>query len=93
MSGQTAGTAMSASRWGLTNGGGFDTWERGGEVTVVLEEGVPASWAGALGARGHRGPSAPKGGGFGHAQVIRVVGDRLEGASDPRALPGSALGC
>ena len=92
VSGESAGAAMDASRWALTNGGGFDTWDRGGEVTVLLEEGVPASWAAALEAKGHTVAAAPKGSGFGHAQLIRVVGDRLEGASDPRALPGSALG-
>lgn len=92
VSGESAGAAMDASRWGLTNGGGFDTWDRRGEVTVMLEEGVPASWAAELAARGHRVTTAPKGSAFGHAQLIRVVGDQLEGASDPRALPGSALG-
>jgi gamma-glutamyltranspeptidase/glutathione hydrolase len=92
VSGESAGAAMDASRWALTNGGGFDTWDRGGEVTVLLEEGVPDSWAPALAAKGHTTSSMPKGSAFGHAQLIRVVGDRLEGASDPRALPGSALG-
>ena len=92
VSGEAAGSAMDASRWGLTNGGGFDTWDRRGQVKVVLEEGVPSSWAADLTAKGHDVSMQPKGSGFGHAQLIRVQGDRLEGASDPRALPGSAMG-
>jgi gamma-glutamyltranspeptidase/glutathione hydrolase len=92
VSGQSAGAAMDASRWALTNGGGFDTWDRGGEVMVLPEAGVPDTWADALTAKGHTVASVERGGAFGHAQVIRVTGDRLEGASDPRALPGSALG-
>jgi gamma-glutamyltranspeptidase/glutathione hydrolase len=92
VSGESAGAAMDASRWALTNGGGFDTWDRRGEVMVLLEEGAPAEWTGALEAKGHTVAAAPRGSAFGHAQLIRVVGARLEGASDPRALPGSALG-
>lgn len=90
--GESAGAAVNAARWGLTNGGGFDTWDRRGQVRVALEEGVPAGWAAELERRGHEVVRQPWGSGFGHAQVIRVAGDRLEGASDPRALPGSALG-
>lgn len=92
VSGESVGAAMSASRWGLTNGGGFDTWDRRGAVRVLLEEGVPEGWAAELTTRGHDVASYPWGSAFGHAQVIRVQGQQLEGASDPRALPGSALG-
>ncbi|MCW2544587.1 MAG: gamma-glutamyltranspeptidase [Frankiales bacterium] len=92
VSGESAGAAMAAPRWGLSNGGGFDTWDQHGEVMVLLEQGAPASWEPDLSARGHRVETVTAGHGFGHAQLIRVVGDRLEGASDPRALPGSALG-
>jgi len=92
--GQSAGTAMAAARWALasSSGGGFDTWADRGRVQVLLEDGVPSSWAADLADRGHDVQSAPAGGGFGHAQVIRVRGDVLEGASDPRAGTGAAAG-
>ena len=89
-SGQDAGTAVAAPRWALEAGGGFDTWQARGVVQVALEDGVPDAWAEGLTERGHQVVHRPHGSSFGHAHVIRVVGDTLEGASDPRAISGAA---
>ncbi len=94
--GESAGDAVAAPRWALSNRldpGGFTTWAKGGELEVELEQGVPEGWPEALAARGHRvGPLQPMSHGFGHAHVIALTGDNLEGASDPRALGGAAAG-
>jgi len=92
--GQSAGEAMSAPRWVLSSstGGGFDTWRNRGQVQVDLEPGSPPAWAAALAARGHL-VTTGRAGNVGHAQLIRVVRDMLEGASDARALSGAAIGC
>lgn len=92
--GQSVGAAMDAPRWGLSNpsGGGFATWNRHGQVQVDLEVGHPAAWASGLTERGHSVVPAPAGFNFGHAHVIRVNGDVLEGASDGRAISGAAVG-
>ena len=93
-SGQSAGTAVGAARWALasSSGGGFDTWTEEGRVQVLLEDGVPPSWPRELSALGHAVQPRPAGGGFGHAHVIRVRDDVLEGATDPRAGSGAAAG-
>jgi gamma-glutamyltranspeptidase/glutathione hydrolase len=89
---ESLGDAVAASRWALASvdgGGGFDTWRAGGHVQVQLEPGAPEAWATGLRDRGH--DVAPShGGNYGHAHAIRVDGDHLEGASDPRALSGEA---
>ena len=92
-----AATAVAAGRWTLGDphgASGFTTWDARGDVTVQLEQWAPASWDG-LAALGHRVSrrSSADAGAFGHAHVIRTVGDALEGAADPRALGGSAGGC
>lgn len=95
LTGESAGDAVAAGRWVLSNArnpAGFWTWERGGELEVLLEESTPPAWAPGLAARGHRVSRRPVGHGFGHAHVIVSHGDHLEGASDPRALAGSAAG-
>ena len=93
-SGQGPGTALAASRWTLASRGGhaFSTWDDRGAVDVLLEDGVPAPWATGLGTRGHSVVAKPYGVGFGHAHVISVCGDVLDGASDGRAVVGSAVG-
>jgi gamma-glutamyltranspeptidase/glutathione hydrolase len=91
-SGQDAGTTVGAARWALESGGGFDTWRAGGAVQVALEDGTPEEWVTGLESRDHQVVRRPHGSGFGHAHVIRVVGDLLEGASDPRAISGAATG-
>jgi gamma-glutamyltranspeptidase/glutathione hydrolase len=85
------GDAIAAPRWALANtgGGGFDTWRARGRVQVQLEPGAPDEWATGLRDRGHD-VAASLGGNYGHAHAIRVDGDHLEGASDPRALSGEA---
>lgn len=92
--GQDAGTAVAAPRWALEGhgGGGFDTWDEGGRVRVALEDDAPEAWADGLRSRGHQVVVRPHGQGFGHAHLIRVVGEVLEAGSDPRALTGSATG-
>ena len=88
---ESIGDAVAAPRWALASaaGGGFDTWAAGGEVQVQLEPGAPDNWATSLRERGHD-VSPAHGGNYGHAHAIRVDGDHLEGASDPRALSGEA---
>lgn len=95
LSGEDAGDAIAAGRWVVSNArnpGGFWTWDRDGEIEVLLEENTPTPWAPGLAARGHRVARRPVGHGFGHAHVIVSHGDHLEGASDPRSLAGSASG-
>ena len=89
--GADAGDAIAAGRWGLTDvgtGGGFSTWNGRGDVAVVLEETTPHEWETGLRRRGHR--VTVTGGNYGHAHVIAVRDDTLEGAADPRALTGAA---
>lgn len=89
--GETIGDAIAAPRWALASAqgaGGFDTWAEHGRVRVQLENTAPDSWVGGLRARGH--DAAAFGGNYGHAHAIRVDGEHLEGASDPRALSGEA---
>lgn len=94
LAGESAGDAIAAGRWVLTNAdepGGFRTWVRGCRVEVELEATTPAGWGEFLAARGHSvSPLRPGGHGFGHAHAIAVVDDHLEGASDPRSLGGAA---
>jgi len=90
--GQSPDRAMAAPRW--TFAGAFDTWDAGGAVTVRLESHAPAAWSDGLATRSHKVEQAqafthP----FGHAHVIRVQGDVLVGAADPRARDGGAVGC
>ncbi|HET7530432.1 MAG TPA: gamma-glutamyltransferase [Mycobacteriales bacterium] len=88
--GESAGDAIAAPRWALTDsgaGGGFSTWAAHGQVQVALEETTPPEWAGGLAARGHDVTVTP--GNYGHAHVIALRDGVLEGASDPRALTGS----
>jgi gamma-glutamyltranspeptidase / glutathione hydrolase len=90
--GETIGDAVGAPRWALAGGhgaGGFDTWSTHGTVRVQLETSVPDGWVTGLRDRGHD-VAAAFGGNYGHAHAIRVDGDHLEGASDPRALSGEA---
>ncbi len=89
--GADAGDAVAAPRWALTDagaGGGFSTWDERGRVRVALEESAPAAWEAGLRERGHDVAVTP--GNYGHAHVIAVHDDHLEGASDPRALSGDA---
>lgn len=89
--GEAVGDAIAAPRWALDSMGastGFNTWTECGRVQVRLEEASPGGWSDGLAARGH--DVVTIGANYGHAHAIRVVGDHLEGASDPRALSGDA---
>ncbi|WP_327090821.1 gamma-glutamyltransferase [Nonomuraea sp. NBC_01738] len=90
--GEAAGPAISAPRWKLGAGGtGFDTWDEPDGTLVEVEDG--AAWADGLAALGHPVAAKPYGTGFGHAHLIDVREDgTLEGAADPRALIGAAIG-
>ena len=91
--GQSAGEAMAAPRWVLaSDGGGFETWAQRGRVHVRLEPSAPQAWRDGLAARGHDVRDEQFAPTFGHAHVIRAGNERLEGASDPRALVGAAAG-
>ncbi|MDQ1686344.1 MAG: gamma-glutamyltranspeptidase / glutathione hydrolase, partial [Frankiaceae bacterium] len=95
--GATVSEAIAAPRWVLSGrppaGNGFDTWDARGPVQVHVEAEAPARWDNGLVSRGHdvvRHP--PLGYNVGHAHAIRVVGDGLEGAADPRSIIGAAVG-
>ncbi len=88
--GQRPGTVISAPRWVLGDGG-FSVWDGDGPANVQLEAGAPAGWVEGLESRGHQVEVAPGFNGFGHAHLIERDEDGvLHGASDPRALTGSA---
>jgi len=93
--GEEAGDVVAAGRFALAGGagGGFDTWDGGGVVQVLLEGHVAPGWHEGLAARGHvvvdEGPFSHR---FGHAQLIAVDGDHLSGGSDPRPRFGAAAG-
>ncbi|MDQ1695986.1 MAG: gamma-glutamyltranspeptidase / glutathione hydrolase [Frankiaceae bacterium] len=89
--GESIGAAVAAPRWALSNaggGGGFSTWAERGRVQVELEPAAPPGWSPGLTERGHRVRVTD--GNYGHAHMIAVRADHLEGASDPRALSGAA---
>ncbi|MER6946172.1 gamma-glutamyltransferase [Nonomuraea sp. NPDC000554] len=89
--GQSPGQAVSAPRWKLSTGNGFDTWDTPDGQGLELEEG--ASWADGLAALGHQVAPLPYGSAFGHAHLIDVRPDgMLAGAADPRAVIGAAIG-
>jgi gamma-glutamyltranspeptidase/glutathione hydrolase len=94
--GQDTAAALAAGRWTLRGPGdasGFGTWDRGGEVEVLVEGQAPSSWAGGLASRGHPVQvTSSFNHGFGHAQVIVRRAGGLEGAADPRSLAGAAGG-
>jgi gamma-glutamyltranspeptidase/glutathione hydrolase len=94
--GQDAATALAAGRWALRgpdDATGFGTWDRAGEVEVLVEGQAPPPWAGGLASRGHTVEvTAPFSHEFGHAQVIVRRAGGLEGAADPRSLAGATMG-
>jgi gamma-glutamyltranspeptidase/glutathione hydrolase len=94
VAGQAAGEVVSGPRAVLAASAGahgFDLWD--GPDQVVVEDHAPADWAEGLRARGHEVVVRNGfGAGFGHAHLIEVTGDGLQGAADPRAVIGSAAG-
>jgi gamma-glutamyltranspeptidase / glutathione hydrolase len=97
-----AGRAVGSPRWVLANPGGrgFDTWEAGDRVTVLVEADAPSSWASGLADRGHQVQVTDPWvsvAAYGHAHVIDLErdgdgGSMLAGASDPRVSVGGAVG-
>jgi gamma-glutamyltranspeptidase/glutathione hydrolase len=99
VAGQSPARAVAEGRFVLrafaeaSGGSGFDTWSQRGQVRVYLEGHAPSSWAAGLSGRGHVVEEAsPFSSAFGHAHLIDTRGGVLAGASDPRALGGSAGG-
>jgi gamma-glutamyltranspeptidase/glutathione hydrolase len=89
----SAGTVVEAPRWRL-GGGGFGIWDGDGPAYLAVENDAPATWDEGLTERGHdvqRSRFQPDHG-FGHAQIITVDGDMLDGAADPRTVTGAAAG-
>jgi len=98
LAGQDPGMALTAPRWFLSREHpptGFHVWELDEPPIVRIEHHAPASWADGLRRRGYEvARSAPGDQNFGHAQIIRVVGDGLLcGAADPRSRDGAFVGC
>ncbi len=89
---QDVGKLITAPRFAITTqtDRGFDVWSTPDPLIVALEEGSP--WAAGLAERGHVVEERRWGTGFGHAHMIDVVDGHYEGAADPRALTGAALG-
>ncbi len=74
-------------------GDGFSTWRSGGQVIVRLEGQAPKSWSEGLRARGHTVVSDDAFSDlYGHAQLIDVSDELLQGATDPRPRAGAAVG-
>jgi gamma-glutamyltranspeptidase/glutathione hydrolase len=75
--------------------GRFRTWDPEGPGYVAIEAHAETAWDEGLAGRGHevrRSPD-PVDHGFGHAQIIELVGTgALCGVADPRALDGAAVG-
>jgi gamma-glutamyltranspeptidase/glutathione hydrolase len=96
LAGESPGAAVAAGRWALASaeaGRGFDTWETGGAVRVLVEGNAPPAWRDGLMARGHSVVDQPPfSHTFGHAQVIAAEDDHLAGGSDPRPRFGAAVG-
>jgi gamma-glutamyltranspeptidase/glutathione hydrolase len=99
VAGQSASAAVDAPRWVLRGtdpdsmGSGFDTWGGDGPGWLWIEDSAPPDWAPALRALGHQVAVLPPfTTAFGHAHAIRVFADHFEGAADPRAVTGSAVG-
>jgi gamma-glutamyltranspeptidase/glutathione hydrolase len=92
--GQAPGAVVSGPRAvqaSSTSVHGFDLWD--GPDQVVVEDHAPSAWVDGLRARGHEVLVRNGfGAGFGHAHLIEVTKDGLQGAADPRALIGSAAG-
>jgi gamma-glutamyltranspeptidase len=84
---------MAAPRWEIAarESNNFNAWTPPQDLVVQLEPDAPESLAAGLAALGHE--TRVPGNAFGHAQLIDVSDDgALVGASDPRALIGSAAG-
>jgi len=89
----TAGAAVEGARWRL-GGGGFGIWDGDGPDQIAVEKDASAAWDEGLTGRGHevaRSRFSPDHG-FGHAQLITVDGEMLDGAADPRTVTGAAVG-
>ena len=91
--GARAGEAVDAPRWMLGDGQ-FTTWSGDGPDHITLEERAPEGWQAGLEQRGHRveRATATPDHRFGHAQLVVLEDGMLEGAADPRALIGAAVG-
>jgi gamma-glutamyltranspeptidase / glutathione hydrolase len=92
--GESPATAVSAGRWSLSAGGGFETWEGDGPGHIALEEHAPEGWDAGLTARGHEVQRAPDWAyhPIGHAMLIEALDGVLAGVADPRTLDGAASG-
>lgn len=90
--GQDVGKLITAPRFAITtpNDRGFDVWSTPDPLIVAVEQGSP--WVAGLAERGHIVEERRWGPGFGHAHMIDVVDGHHEGAADPRALTGAAIG-
>ncbi|HET9556757.1 MAG TPA: gamma-glutamyltransferase, partial [Actinomycetota bacterium] len=90
--GESPARAVSAGRWSLSAGGGFETWEGDGPGHIALEEHAPEGWDAGLTARGHEVQRAPDWAyhPIGHAMLIEAIDGVLAGVADPRTIDGAA---
>ncbi|HEV7758486.1 MAG TPA: gamma-glutamyltransferase [Acidimicrobiales bacterium] len=89
----SAGAVVEAPRWRL-GARGFGLWDAGGPDQISVEQDASPAWETGLAERGHdvvRSELSPDHG-FGHAQLVTVDGDMLDGAADPRTVTGAAAG-
>tara|TARA_B100000676_G_scaffold43888_1_gene42172 strand:- start:343 stop:684 length:342 start_codon:yes stop_codon:yes gene_type:complete len=90
--GQDPAQALAARRWRLSGAqsNGFNTWADPSEVFLEVEE-VDPQLVNALETRGHKIRSlTANNSAFGHAHIIKVEGEALVGAAEPRVSTSAA---
>ncbi len=94
VAGQDPAEALAAARWRFAGpeSNGFNTWAEPSEVILEIEGSNP-QLVSALETRGHKVRSLPaNNGAFGHAHIIKVQGERISGAAEPRVSTSGAVG-
>jgi len=94
VAGQDPAEALAAARWRFAGpeSNGFNTWAEPSEVILEIEGSNP-QLVSALENRGHKVRSLPaNNGAFGHAHIIKVQGERISGAAEPRVSTSGAVG-
>ena len=93
VAGQNPAQALAGRRWRLSGAqsNGFNTWADPSEVFLDVEE-ADSRVVNDLETRGHKIRSlAANHSAFGHAHIIKVEGDALVGAAEPRVSTSAAV--